>query len=520
MLRIKISFLMGILVTVVYLGGAIGIGGMWGLQPGLAHAAEEYEHIRVGLPRVLAGIDPLGYPRLDRPELNVQMCFFDHLFRRADDGRIVGHLATDYKWLNDNTMRIHLRKGVKFHNGDEFTAADVKWSIEDMLNPDRGPGLAGYMKGIEKIVVVDDHTLDLHTDAAIPTLPAKLTCYSPMVSGKERSKVPPEVYEKKPMGTGPFKFIEWKKGEYVKMVRNENYFKGVPKIKRLTFYPITDQNTRVSALRAGSIDIAMDISPSIAAALKGTSGIEITSKPSARCELVWFNTEKPPFNDRRLRQAANYAVNKEELVATVIEGYGLPTGQTCPSYFFGHNPEVKPYPYDTEKAKQLLAEAGYPNGLDVIYANPTTQEETARAVAGYLNAVGIRCKMEVKELGANYADMLERRMRPIHHMSWGNWSLLDIDGTLQYVFGCTKPGQGRWSYYCNPRIEEIITELRTVDEEKRLRLAREANTILHDDAAALFLYFRKDIHAKRTGIPEFKARVDNTVRFKWVKGEK
>jgi peptide/nickel transport system substrate-binding protein len=342
-----------------------------------------------------------------------------------------------------------------------------------------------------------------------------------MVNGKERSTISPEVYEKNPMGTGPFKFVEWKKGQYLKLVRNENYFKGVPKIKELTFYPITDENTRISALKAGKVDIAIDVNPSLAAALKGAPGIEITSIPSARCELTWLNTSTPPFNDKRVRLALNYAVNKEELIATVVEKFGLPTGQACAPYFFGYNPNIKPYPYNPEKAKKLLSEAGYPNGLDVVLDAGTTFEELARAIAGYLDAVGIRCKMQIREFGASYTDFLERKLQHMWHASWGNWSLLDIGGTIKDVYGCTKPdiGQGRWSYYCNPRIEELISELNTTDEKKRLRVAREANKILHEDAAALFLYFRMDIHAKKTGIPEFKARRDNTVRFDWVKGD-
>ena len=191
----------------------------------------------------------------------------------------------------------------------------------------------------------------------------------------------------------------------------------------------------------------------------------------------------------------------------------------CPPYFFGHNPNIKPYPYDPEKAKKLLAEAGYPKGLSVTLEVGATFEERARAVAGYLKAIGIDVRLQVKEFGAAYADMLERKMAPLYHMSWGNWSLLDIDGTIRDVFACTKPNEGRWSYYCNPRIEELIKELKTVDDKKRLRAAMEANQIVHDDAAVIFLYAWHDIHGKRKGIPDFEARVDNTVRFDWVKGK-
>lgn len=485
-----------------------------------AAGADEYEHLKIGMPRKIASIDPLGYPRLDRPELNVQMCFFDHLFRRNKKGDVIGHLAREYKWIDTNTFRVFLRQGVKFHNGDEFTAADVKWSIEDMINPDRGPGLVSVLKNITEIRVVDKYTVDFITDAPIPTLPSKLTTYPLMVSSKERSAKSAEEYENQPMGTGPFKFVEWKKGKHIIAVRNDDYFLGVPKIKKVTFYPIPDHNTRVSALKSGDIDIATDLKPSLANELAKTPGFEITATPSARVEWVWIRTDVKPFDDKRFRQALNYAVNKEEFVQTIMEGYGMPVGQPCPPYFSGHNPDIGVYPYNPEKARQLLAEIGLPENFQIHYQALSIDDERVRAIAGYLEAVGLKVKLEIKEAGAAYADFLERKARPLFHMNWSNWSLLDIEGTLADVFGCNdkEKGIGRWSYYCNPRIEQIIQELKTIDEEKRLSLAHEASRILHEDAAAIWLFAHSDIHGKRAGIPEFKARMDNTIRLKWIKG--
>jgi peptide/nickel transport system substrate-binding protein len=276
----------------------------------------------------------------------------------------------------------------------------------------------------------------------------------------------------------------------------------------------------LSALKSGDIDIALDISPSQAKELEKTPGFEVTATPSARTEWVWIRTDVKPFDDKRVRQALNYAINKQEYVQALLEGYGLPVGQPTPPYFFGHNPNVGLYEYNPEKAKQLLAEAGVPKNFTIVFETPATYEERARGVAGYLEAIGLKVKIESKEFGAAYADLLERKARPLLHFNWGNWSLLDIDGTLSDCFGCTnkETGVGRWSYYCNPRIEEIIKNIRTIDEEKRLALAHEASKILHDDAAAIWLFTQNDIHGKRQGIPEFKARLDNTFRLKWIKG--
>jgi peptide/nickel transport system substrate-binding protein len=511
MSQIRVLAFIGIIVMVAISGIMVESG----LQPRAAQAAEEYKHLRIGLPRDIAAVDPLGYPTLDRPEYNVHQCMFDLLFRRDDEGKIIGNLATDYIWLNDKTMRIHLRKGVTFHNGDKFTAADVKWTLEDMLHSKRSPGLIGAVKGIEKVVPVDDSTVDIHTSEPIPTLPAKLCLTAFMVSSKQRANIDPSIYADKPIGTGPFKLVEWKKGERIVLERNEKYWRGMPKIKKLTFFPLRDASSRIAALKSGTIDVAMDVPPSLAKELKGTPNIEVTSAPSVRIHYIILRFDIPPFTDKRVRQAMNYAVNKEEYIATILEGYGLVLSQAVPPYFYGYNPDLKHYPYDPQRAKQLLAEAGYPNGFSVTLESSSITEERARPIAGYLKAVGVDCKIEVKERSAWYADLLERKLRPMSYMDWGNWSLLDIDGTLYDCFGC----EGKWSYFCHPRIQELIKELRTSDPQKRMKAAMEAEKIIHEEAPVIFLFAQYDIHGKRKGIPEFKARRDNLIWVNWVKGE-
>jgi peptide/nickel transport system substrate-binding protein len=504
MSRFNVLSLGAILAVVLIIVGGIGGNGVW---------AEEYEHIRVGWPRDIVSLDPLGYVRLDRPDLNVHQAIFDHLFRRNEDMSISGDLVRNYEWLNDKTLRLHLRDGITLQDGNKFTAEDVKYSIEDILDPERGPALAGVLETVEKAEVINNTTVDIHTKEPFPTLVPRLAIYTLMVDAERRKGVSPEVYEKQPIGTGAFKFVEWRKGDRIILERNENYWRGFPKIKKLTLFAMPDVTTRVAALKAGKIDIALDLTPPLAREIEAIPHLEATAVPTARVRWIYINTDTPPFNDKRVRQALNYAVNKEELIATLLEGYGFPFGQPAPSFFFGHNPELKPYPYDPKKAKQLLAEAGFPNGFSVTIGAAAMDEEHMRAVAGYLRAVGIDAKLDVKEWTSLYGDLMARKMHPLTYLSWTNWSLLDIDGTLPFVFGC----DGKWSYFCNPRIEQLIKEMRTIDQQKRLRLAQEAGRIIHEEAAMVFLYVHYDIHGKRKAIKEFRARRDKTVRFDWLK---
>ena len=484
-----------------------------------AFSFDEYEHIKIGMPREINSVNPLGYSLLHRAELNIQMCFYDHLFRRTENDTVVGHLAKKFKWIDSRTFRVNLHQGVKFHDGEELTSKDVKWSIEEMINPRKKIVFVTVLNSIQEIKLIDKYTIDFITAFPDPILPAKLTCYSMIVSSKMQSNRRSEEHEEIPMGTGPFKFVEWIKGKHLIAERNEDYFLGVPKIKKITFYPIPDNYTRATALRSGDIDIAVDIDPSYVKDLEDTPGIQVTKVPSSRVEWVWIRSDIKPFNDKRFRQALNFAVDKVAFVKTVQKEYGLPIGQPCPPYFFGHNSDIGVYEFNPKKSRKLIDEIGLPQNFEIEYEAFSIDEERARAVVRYLEAVGLKVKLKIKEPSAAYADLLERRAKPLFHFNWGNWNLLDIEGTLADCFGCTdkENGIGRWSYYCNAKIEGIIKDIRTNDVQRRAVMALEASRILHEDAAAIWLYSHYDIHGKRQGIPEFKARKDNTICLTWIK---
>jgi peptide/nickel transport system substrate-binding protein len=477
--------------------------------------SSDYEHVRFGWPREIVSIDPLGYRRLSRPELNVQLHIFDHLLNRDNEGKIQPYLAERYEAIDDLTWRFFLRRDVTFHDGTPFTAEDVQFSIDDMKTSDRAPGLAQFLEDVESVKIIDSHTVEIRTKVPLPTLPARLTTYTPMVSAKQRKGKDPETYVDKPLGTGPFRFVEWRRGDRIVLERNEQYWRGIPRVQRVTIFFIPDDTTRVAALQAGRIDVAVDVTPSLTTLIKKDQTLEVTASPSVRVQWIYIRSDIPPLNDARIRQALNYAVNKQELIQKVQEGFGLPIGQVVPDFFFGYKPEIAVYSFNPEKVKQLLAEAGIPRGFETTLRTAPGWEETARAVAGYLAKFDIKTKVEVMEAGTQYTEFLERRAAPLDYFSWGNWSLLDVDGTLPFVFAC----KGQWSYYCNPRIDQMIEEMKTVDEQKRLRLAQEAAQIIHDDAPMLFLFAQYDIHAKNktTAPKEFVARLDNTVRFDWVR---
>lgn len=401
-----------------------------------------------------------------------------------------------------------------FQDGTPFTAKDVQFSIEAMKTSGRSPGLAQFLEDVASVEIIDTHTVQIRTKVPLPTLLSRLTTYTPMVSAKQRKGANPETYEDKPLGTGPFQLVEWRRGDRLILERNERYWKGMPKIKRVTIFFIPDDTTRVAALQSGRIDVAVHIPPALTSLIKKDPNLEITASPSTRVQWIYIRSDIAPLHDKRVRQALNHAVNIQELIQRVQEGFGLPISQPVPDFFFGYNPSITPYSFNPEKVKQLLTEAGAAQGFATTLRTSPEWEETARAIAGYLDKFQIKAKVEVMESGTKYSEFLERRAAPLDYSSWGNWSLMDIDGTLPFVFGC----KGEWSYYCNPRIDQIIEEMKTVDVEKRLRLAHEAAQIIHDDAPMLFLFAQYDIHAKskKTAPEDFVARVDNTVRFDWV----
>ena len=297
----------------------------------------------------------------DVADMNILINMFDCLTTRDSQNRLVGQLATSWTAVNPTTWRFTLRKGVKFHNGEPFNAAAMKYSIERLLDPKTGSPIVEFADaGVTGVNVIDEYTADIVSKIPAPIIPEQCALFDGVM-------VPPNYIEEKgaayfaknPVGTGPFKFVQWQPGAQVVLEANPSYWGGAPSLSQLIIKPVPDSATALASLQSGELDMVTGLVGSDVQPVVGASGIKVVSVPGIRCYFVNLDTEDSgPLADVRVRQALNYAVDVDALVKVVLAGYGQQIATMFPSSAFGYSSTVKPYPYDPQKAKQLLAAAG------------------------------------------------------------------------------------------------------------------------------------------------------------------
>jgi peptide/nickel transport system substrate-binding protein len=393
-------------------------------------------------------------------------------------------LAESWEIPDELTWRFHLRKGVKFHSGNDFTAEAVKHAFERFTDPDQPARWATDLRDVDHVEVVDDYTIDFKTKVPFATLYSVL--YNVLV-------LDPEVVESlgenlasslEGAGTGPFKFVEWVPGERAVMEANEEYWGGVPKLKTVIYRPIPEPSVRVTEVKTGGVHIAIHVPPQSIPEVEEAPGVHIETVESIGHYEITYNIHKPPFNDARVRLALNYAINREELIEFVLFGIGkVPNGPLSPPYE-GHNPDLEPWPYDPDKAKELLAEAGYADGLDITIISPSGRhlqdKELAEAIAGQLSKVGVN--MTVKAL--EWVTYLKTYNQEGH----GFLILATVWPTHAFL---TRHFDSRrqdfvWYGYHNEQVNELLDRAAaTFDDAERIKIWQEVDKIGREEAIFL-----------------------------------
>lgn len=414
-------------------------------------------------------------------------------------------LAESWEFSEDaKTLTLHLRRGVFFHDGTPFNAHAVKVNLERF----RKAAFAFLLfPRVQTIDVIDEYTVRLTMDQPFVPIIAHLTHnFIAMVSPKQIEGLAPGEDIIAPVGTGPFKFDKWVRGEYVRIVRNENYWGQKPYLDAVKFLVVPSDATRLVLLETGQVHAIMRVPPHDAPRVAATPGLELVMVPSVRTIYIAFNYQRPPFTDVRVRQAINYAVDKEAIVREVLAGVGGVSAAPIMPLVFGHSPQ-KPYEYDPEKAKQLLAEAGFPQGFKCTLYHPTGRymmdAAIAEAVQAYLAEVGIEAELITMEWAAYLAFLRKPLAEATYDMYLLGWGCvtLDADYGLFSLFhsGLWAPACCNWSFYGNPEVDRLLELGRvTPDPEARKAIYAEAIRLLWEDAAWLFLHYEGQLNAQRT----------------------
>jgi len=461
----------------------------------------EPTELRIGVASDLESLDPfyinqgVGWTMVH--------AVFDHLIERDFDSNIVPGLATGWTIVDEMTLDFALREGVSFHNGEPFNAEAAKFSIDRML-ADEGAPNHGKFTSIDSTEVVDEYTIRLIMNRPDGTVFDSLTSRLAMLPPAYFEEVGEEGFAQAPVGTGPFTFVEWVPDDHMTMAANEDYwdgsYKGRAMVDTVVLKPITETATRIAELQAGGVQLIQDVPPDQMDDVEG-AGLQVISYSGFNLVYVMFITddEELPTYDVRVRQALNYAVDVDALIETMNLGLGSPIASPIGPGYLGENPDVKPYPYDVEKAKSLLAEAGYADGFETTM-DTTTMGNTpfVQGVLGYLADVGVDVTIQEFELGQFNQNWMDHSQSMLWRTSWGN---TPDPQSIELFASCN----GWITRYCNEEVTAHLEAARdTLDQEMRAAEYAAASQLMHDDPLAIYLTAATDIFGAAPSVENFR----------------
>lgn len=474
--------------------------------------------LRVGWLSEPKTLDPVGPS--DNPSLWTLHNVHDTLVRVSNDSKsIEPDLAKSWDVSADNlTYTFHLHQGVKFHNGDEVTAEDVVFSLNRTRNPDECP-YSSMFDPIKEIQAVDKYTVKIILSAPYAPILADLAMFNAAIIPKKyfQEVGGTEKFGRHPIGAGPFKFEYWKPGEEIMFSKFKDYWRtGLPKIDKLRYLIMPDATSRAIAVRGGSIDVATYVPFNEVQALKAASGVNVVVDIIWRHDFVKINCGIKPFDDVKVRQALNYAVNKEGIIKAVLFGFGKVAPSYIPPVVYFNN-DLEPYPFDPTKAKELLKAAGYEKGFKTTIlttAGEPMMVSIATILQQNLQDIGIQASIEKVEEGTRWDRLMARKyeLSPDYYTS----DILDDD--LLTDFGISYAGnQAYFSDYQNPKVEELASQGRiTLDEKKRAEIYHEIQKIVMEDAAQIFLTTTPTATAMRDNVKGLIVPASNFYRWEYV----
>jgi len=498
------------------------------LGPAVSASAQPPGTLVVGLVAEPVNLDPaqvtdLNSNRVGRRIVETLVTFPE------ESTQVVAGLAESWTVSRDGLRyTFKLRKGITFHDGTAFTADAVKFSIDRQTDPEHPFNKLGkypfanyFFGNVKAVEIVDPSTVEFVLKEPRASFLTILTAAAASIVSPTAAKKFGADYALQPVGTGPFKFASWDRGQRVVLERNPSYWRHAVKIDRVVYRPIVEDQARLTELLTGSLDLIVGTPPDFVSHLESNPKITLLKQVGAHVWYLGINNQKKPFDDKRVRQALNYAVNKEAIVRDVLKGTGsLSRGPVLPATW-GADSGLKPYPYDPERSRKLLAEAGYPSGFSTALWVPESGSgmqspvPMSTVIQSNLKAVGITVALQTMEWGA-YLAKLRTKEQELFALSWmaGNEDPDMVMYPLLHSSQWTPTGPNR-ALYKNERFDELLHQARlTTDQGKRAALYREAQRILVDDPPWIFIdhEIQTAAHAKRVqGFklhPSFDLRVE------------
>ncbi|SFU21184.1 ABC transporter substrate-binding protein [Mesorhizobium sp. YR577] len=431
---------------------------------------------------------------------------FDTLVMRDKDMTLVPGLAESWTAIDDTTWEFKLRQGVKFHNGEAFNADAVKFTIDRIIDPNAKSPTLSYIRTISSVEVVDPYTVRIKTSGPDPLLPTRMSRYPAYIVPPGYVKeVGNDVFASKPVGTGPYKFVEFIPDQHVVLEANPDYWRGKPLIQRVTWRAIPDGTARLTALVTGEVDLIENVPVDLAPIIAQSPDADLVQVKNGGLTIyLGLVMNEKPLDNVKVRQALDLAIDRQSIVTNILQGMATPTGTQVGVADFGYL-NIPPAPYDPEKAKKLLAEAGFPEGFSIKMQSThryMKDGEVAQAIAQQFGDIGVKIDQEVLDWSV-YVQQVPRK-GPIFMLGWGSTQTLDADAAVYAIMKTGEP----YSTASIPELDKLLDQSREIVDPAARKLVLENIQKLAAEQAPLLPLYQEDALYGKAKKVNFQGRPD------------
>jgi len=427
---------------------------------------------------------------------------FEQLVKFDDNMQVAPSLAESWERVSDTAVKFKLREDVKFHNGDPLTSADVKFSYDRMM---ASPVVANNISFLESVEIVDDYNVILNTKSPYAPLLAALTTPPCAIVPKKVVEADEKGFALNPIGTGPYKFVEWKQGEYCKLEAFDGYYGDKAKTKYVIMKVVPENTQRTIMLETGEADIAYEVLPNDVSKIESNDKLQLLKDVSLKSVDFGFNTKsKGPVSNKLVRQAIECAIDKKGIVESVLYNIGKPGSLSIAPAAFGYSDKFATDKYNVEKAKSLLEEAGYKDGFEIRIWTDADQahQEVCQVVQSQLSEIGIKANIEVLEYGTLLKKLMDGEDYDME-LTFFNNIVGDADYALYSLFH--PASSSNHSRYDNQKVADLIVKSRSeVDDAKRKAAYEEIYKMLDDDTPEFSIYYEEACVALSKNVEGFK----------------